>query len=520
MAPTALLSVSNKKGLIPLAKALYTTYGYQLLSSGGTAKVLEEASIPVTRVADHTGAPEILGGRVKTLHPKIHGGILAKREVKEHKEDLKKHNISFVDLVVVNLYPFKETISKPNVTWEEAIENIDIGGPAMIRAAAKNHKDVTVLTNPEQYDLFIKALEDAEGITNQIRQKLAIEAFEHTAAYDITISKWMSNQTSNKPSIWLEASPIKQQLRYGENPHQNASWFSSNEKGWGVCKKLQGKELSTNNLLDLEAALLTVKEFGYREKQTSTGDHQPAAVVVKHTNPCGVAVSNNIENALNKALDADRVSAFGGIVALNSPLNKSAAEQLTTLFLECVVAPSFNDDALDILSKKKNLRLLALPPEAIEKQSTDHVRSIQGGFLIQDQDDLKIEPSSWEKVTKLTPSDQEMEDLKFAWKLVRHVRSNAILVASNGQSLGIGAGQMNRIGAARLALEAAKKKSVEMVLASDGFFPFDDTVKLAAKYGVKAIIQPGGSIKDIDSINACNELNISMIFTGKRHFLH
>ncbi len=520
MAPTALLSVSNKEGLLPLAKALSEKHGYNLLSSGGTAKVLENASLPVTRVSDYTGAPEILGGRVKTLHPKIHGGILAKRGVKAHEEDVKKNQIPFIDLVVVNLYPFRETISKADVNWEKAIENIDIGGPAMVRAAAKNHQHVAVLTSPDQYEDFLNKLNSqGEGLTHQIRQKLAIEAFEHTAAYDIAISQWMNDQSATKSSIWLEAAPQKQLLRYGENPHQKAVWYSKEQIGWGGADQLQGKDLSTNNLLDLEAALSTVREFGYGLKGRSPRI-KPAAVVVKHTNPCGAAISNHIETALTKALDGDRVSAFGGIVALNSAVNASTAKELVSLFLECVVAPDFEREALNILSSKKNLRLLRLPPNAIDPTSNNQVRSIQGGFLVQDEDNKIIDSSAWKVTTKLLPTNKEMEDLKFAWSLVRHVRSNAILVASAGQSLGIGAGQMNRIGSAKLALDSAGGDANGAVLASDGFFPFDDTVRLAARYGITAIIQPGGSIKDEESISACNELGISMVTTGQRHFLH
>ncbi len=518
MQPIALLSVSNKQGLIPLAQALIKEFNFEIISSGGTAKTLQEASIPVTKVSDYTGAPEILGGRVKTLHPKIHGGILAQEGNETHQNDLNNHSIRPIKLVVVNLYPFKETIENPNIGWEEAIENIDIGGPTMVRAAAKNHGSITVLTKPNQYEKFLKALRNGE-LSNDIRRELAIEAFEHTASYDAAISQWMQSKASVQASEWIRAFPLKQTLRYGENPHQKASWYSSTKKGWGGAKKLQGKEISTNNLLDLEAALSTIREFGYGEDDRNSF-FQKAAVVIKHTNPCGVAVGESIASALNKALDADPVSAFGGIVALNSSVGKDAAAQLKNLFLECVVAPHFDDEAKLLLSEKKNLRLIELDRFFIEQSEKNQIRSILGGLIVQESDDKYIDQSQWEIVTNKKPSSIEQEDLLFAWKVVKHIRSNAIVIASSGQTLGIGAGQMNRVGSANIALQAAANKAKGAVLASDGFFPFDDTVRLAAENGINAIIQPGGSIKDELSIQACNELNITMICTGRRHFLH
>ena len=520
MAPFALLSVSDKTGLVPLAEALHRRHGYQLLSSGGTAKVLEAAGLPVTRVSDHTGAPEILGGRVKTLHPRVHGGILAKRGDPGHRSDLDQQGIDAIDLVVVNLYPFRETIAKADVTWDEAIENIDIGGPAMVRAAAKNHADVAVLTSPAQYDLVLAAMdESSDGVPADLKRRLALEAFQHTAAYDTAISGWMADQVDRPDSPWLSAVPLRQTLRYGENPHQKARWFSQPKQGWGGAMQLQGKELSTNNLLDLEAALATVREFGYG----TDGDHparQPAAVVVKHTNPCGVAVADALPAALTRALDGDRISAFGGIVAINGCVEAAAARELTSLFLECVVAPGFSPEAREILAAKPNLRLLELAPAAIDAAGPDHVRSILGGLLVQDLDDQPSTSDAWTVATERPPSPQERQDLEFAWRLVRHVRSNAIVVARDGQSLGVGAGQMNRVGSARLALEAAAAKAKGAVLASDGFFPFDDTVRLAASHGISAVIHPGGSKRDSDSIKACDELGVAMLLTGRRHFLH
>ncbi len=518
MAPTALLSVSNKEGLVPLAQGLLDV-GYRLISSGGTASALQTAGILVTKVAEHTGAPEILGGRVKTLHPRIHGGILARRSEASHQADLAAQDIDPIDVVVVNLYPFRETVADPNVPFDTAIENIDIGGPAMVRAAAKNHADVAVLTSPSQYEGFLAALK-AGAVDQALRRSLALAAFQHTAEYDTAISTWLAarleqtaSDAQSAETLRLEL-PTRQTLRYGENPHQSATWHSAPAAGWGGAEQLQGKELSYNNLIDLDAALATVREFGYGPGS------QPAAVVVKHTNPCGLATGSDATAALTRALDADRVSAFGGIVAINAPVDGATAQQLTSLFLECVVAPAFDAEALAQLAAKANLRLLQLSPEAIARASRQQLRTVLGGVLVQELDDQLVEESTWQVVSERHPSAEELNDLRFAWKLVRHVRSNAITVAKDGQSLGVGAGQMNRVGSARLALEAAGDKARGAVLASDGFFPFDDTVRLAARNGITAVIQPGGSVRDADSIAACNELGLAMVVTGRRHFLH
>ena len=519
MAPKALLSVSNKEGLVPLAQGLLDA-GYQLISSGGTASALAAAGLPVTKVAQHTGAPEILGGRVKTLHPRIHGGILARRDDSSHQADLEAQGIDPIDVVVVNLYPFRETIARPDVTWDAAIENIDIGGPAMVRAAAKNHADVAVLTSPDQYPGFLSALA-AGAISQELRRRLALEAFSHTAAYDTAISQWLSSQLDADAATPLTLSvPPRQSLRYGENPHQSATWYSQPGAGLGGGEQLQGKELSYNNILDLEAALATVREFGYAGQSAGGNAFQPAAVVVKHTNPCGVATGAGSAEALERALDADRVSAFGGIVAINGPVDGATAAQLTSLFLECVVAPAFEPQARERLAAKANLRLLELGPEAIARASRQQLRSVLGGVLAQDLDDQPVDETVWQVVSRRQPTAAELEDLRFAWRLVRHVRSNAITVARAGQSLGIGAGQMNRVGSARIALETAGEKARGAVLASDGFFPFDDTVRLAASCGITAVIQPGGSVRDADSIAACDELGLAMVVTGRRHFLH
>jgi len=530
MAPTALLSVSDKQDLIPLAQGLLR-HGYRLISSGGTAAALAAAGLAVTRVAEHTGAPEILGGRVKTLHPRIHGGILARRADPADQVDLAAQGIEPIDVVVVNLYPFQRTVADPAVAFEIAIENIDIGGPAMVRAAAKNHADVAVLTDPAQYDGFLAALA-AGAVDAALRRRLALAAFQHTAAYDSAIAAWLQQRLAPAapvasaaaatatglppeaaPPLRLEL-PARQSLRYGENPHQQAAWYSAALGGWGGAEQLQGKELSYNNLIDLDAALASVREFGYGPGA------QPAAVVVKHTNPCGVAIADEPAAALNRALAADRVSAFGGIVALNAAVDAAAARQLTSLFLECVVAPAFSAEARDLLAAKANLRLLQLSPEAIERAPRQQVRSVLGGVLMQDLDDQPAAEDRWQQVSARPPSAAELADLRFAWKLVRHVRSNAITVARDGQSLGIGAGQMNRVGSAQLALAAAGERARGAVLASDGFFPFDDTVRLAASHGITAVIHPGGSLRDADSISACDELGLAMVVTGRRHFLH
>ena len=541
MAPTALLSVSDKEGLVPLAEGLLA-HGYRILSSGGTAAALAAAGLAVTKVAEHTGAPEILGGRVKTLHPRIHGGILAKRSDPAHQADLAAQAIDPIDVVVVNLYPFQRTVADPQVSWETAVENIDIGGPAMVRAAAKNHADVAVLTDPAQYGGFLEALA-AGGADEALRRRLALAAFSHTAAYDAAIAAWLAGRLgAEEPSpadgagAEAEATPplqltlpARQSLRYGENPHQQARWYGSAEAGLGAARQLQGKELSFNNLLDLDAALATVREFSYGEPAgtgiapggpTDPAINLPAAVVVKHTNPCGVATGSGGAEALLRALDADRVSAFGGIVAINRPVDAAAAEHLAGLFLECVVAPAFEPAARERLAAKANLRLLELAPAAIAAAARQQLRSVLGGVLAQDLDDQPIDPASWQVVSERQPTEAEWADLRFAWRVVRHVRSNAIAVAAAGQSLGIGAGQMNRVGSAQIALAAAGERARGAVLASDGFFPFDDTVRLAASHGISAVIQPGGSVRDGDSIQVCNELGLAMVTTGRRHFLH
>ena len=517
MSPLALVSVSDKKNIIPFCKELVEKFNYKILSSGGTAKHLMEAKIPVIKVADFTNSPEILGGRVKTLHPKIHGGILAKRTDEEHKKDIEAYDLELIELVVVNLYPFKKTVEKGS-KWEDAIENIDIGGPSMIRSAAKNHKDVSVLVDPSQYQEFLEESKKGE-LKATYKAKLALEAFQHTADYDTAISNWIRKERGLQSSKYIESYPLIKTLRYGENPHQKAFWYGLNNSGWNSAEQLQGKELSYNNLLDLESALSTVLEFGYEEKDEPTTETF-ASVILKHNNPCGASIGNSASQAFLNALKCDSVSAFGGIVAFNSNVDSETAIKLKDVFLECVVAPSFDAEALEILKIKKNLRILKFSKDQIPKKNQTSTKSIMGGLLVQDTDNSEEKTESWIPVTKKIPSTQDYLDLSFAWKICKHVKSNAIVIAKDQQTLGIGAGQMNRVGASKIALQAAKENGYGGVLASDGFFPFADTVELANEYGISSIIQPGGSIRDEESIEMCNLKGISMVFTKKRHFLH
>ena len=519
MARLALLSVSNKTGLIEFAKSLVEEFNFKIISSGGTALALKEAGLTVQKVSDYTKSPEILGGRVKTLHPRIHGGILARRDVPQDLADLADNQIHPIDLVVVNLYPFEQTIAKAGVTLSEAIEQIDIGGPAMLRAASKNFAHLTVLCDPGQYEEYLQELRQNNGEASlNFRQKCALKGFSHTANYDRVISAYLANQLNSETSEPRSTLPLHfqlsgtqiQSLRYGENPHQSAAWYQTgtNNGGWIAAEKLQGKELSYNNLVDLEAARRIISEFTVR----------PAAAVLKHTNPCGVALGDSLKEAYEKAFAADSVSAFGGIVALNRPIDAATATELTKTFLECVVAPSCESEAKEILAAKSKLRILTLADLNHGPKQT--VKAIAGGLLIQATDDAIADPNKWEIVTERKPTDDELAELLFAWKVCKHVKSNAIVITANRTTIGIGAGQMNRVGAAKIALEQAGEKTKRAFLASDGFFPFDDSVRNAAQQGITAIVQPGGSIRDQDSIDAANELGLTMIFTRTRHFLH
>jgi phosphoribosylaminoimidazolecarboxamide formyltransferase / IMP cyclohydrolase len=518
MKKLALLSVSDKTGLIDFAQHLVQEFNFELISSGGTAQALKEAGLAVTKVSDYTGAPEILGGRVKTLHPKIHGGILARPDLDSDRSDLEGQGIDPISLVVVNLYPFEQTIQKPGVTFAEAIENIDIGGPTLLRAAAKNHHYLSVLCSPRQYVEYLDTLQAHNGqVPLPLRQRLALAAFEHTAHYDRTIANYLHQELANLddtlPDRWSLAGQKVQGLRYGENPHQAAAWYQSGQTptGWAAAAQLQGKELSYNNLVDLEAARRVIAEFASKT-------NPPAAVVIKHTNPCGVATGNTLAEAYQRAFQADGVSAFGGIVALNRPLDPATATALTETFLECVVAPGCEPSAQEILETKKNLRVLVLPD--LVGRPEPMVKTIAGGFLVQEADLLLEQPDQWQVVTELQPTASQQQALLFAWKVVKHVKSNAIVIADPEVTLGIGAGQMNRVGSVKIALEQAGDRVKGAVLASDAFFPFDDSVRAAAQAGISAIIQPGGSIRDQESIEAANELGLVMVFTGVRHFQH
>lgn len=512
MGRLALLSVSDKTGLVEFARQLVEAFDFELISSGGTAKVLQEAGLAVTKVSDYTGSPEILGGRVKTLHPRIHGGILARRDVPQDRADLADNEIRPINLVVVNLYPFEQMIAKPGVELAEAVENIDIGGPAMLRASAKNYAHLTVLCNPSQYNDYLEQLRQQGEPSLEFRQACAIRGFSHTAAYDRAIASYLieTQEAGTLPQQFVLSGEQLQSLRYGENPHQPASWYrtGTTPTGWSAATKLQGKELSYNNLVDLEAARRIIAEF----------TDFPAAVVLKHTNPCGVALGTSLSQAYEKALNADPVSAFGGIVALNHPIDAATASALTKTFLECVVAPSCEPEAQEILQAKSKVRVLLLPDLKTGPKQT--VKTIAGGFLVQGADDAIDTPDNWQVATEKQPTADQLDELLFAWKVAKHVKSNAIVVTRDRATLGIGAGQMNRVGAVKIALEQAGEKAKGGILASDGFFPFDDSVRSAAVAGIEAIVQPGGSLRDKDSIQAANELGIVMVLTGIRHFLH
>ena len=520
MSRLALLSVSDKTGLIDLAKALVETLEFEIVSSGGTANAISSAGLPVTKVSDYTASPEILGGRVKTLHPRIHGGILGRPALSSDAEDMAANNIRAFDLVVVNLYPFEQTIAHPDVTLPAAIEQIDIGGPTLIRAAAKNHAFVTVLCDPEQYAAYLQQMEDNSGeVTPGFRQACARQAFWHTATYDQAIANYFSeinedpdtSTNTELPQRWTLTGTQQQVLRYGENPHQPAAWYQTGNipSGWAAADLIQGKPLSYNNLIDLEAARRIITEFP---------PQVPAAAVLKHTNPCGAAQGISLAEAYQKAFEADSVSAFGGIVALNRTIDGNTAMAMTKTFLECIVAPDCDDDAREILAKKSNLRVLLL--EDLFSDPIYAPKAISGGFLVQATDTIEDDPSTWEIITEKKPDADTLEELLFAWRLVKHIKSNAILVTKNRTTLGVGAGQMNRVGAVKIALEQAGEEAQGAVLASDGFFPFDDSVRTAAAVGISAIVQPGGSKRDEDSIKAANELGLTMAMTGIRHFLH
>jgi phosphoribosylaminoimidazolecarboxamide formyltransferase/IMP cyclohydrolase len=507
----ALISVSDKNGIVDFAREL-TELGFEIVSTGGTKKALAEGGVPVIGISDVTGFPEILEGRVKTLHPNIHGGLLAKVGEEGHRQQLEEHGITPIELVCVNLYPFQQTISKPDVSVEDAIENIDIGGPAMLRASAKNHEYITVVVDPEDYAIVIEEFRNNGKTEAATRRRLAAKVYRHTASYDAMIAEYMTNLAGEEnPEKLTVTYELKQTLRYGENPHQKASFY---RKPLGSvfsianAEQLHGKELSYNNINDADAALQIVKEFD-----------EPAAVAVKHMNPCGVGTGTNVYEAFLKAFEADPVSIFGGIIAFNREVDGETARKLYEIFLEIVIAPSFSQEALEILTGKKNLRLLTIPFDQ-EGKTERKLTSIEGGLLAQEYDAYGLKEANISVPTKREPTEAEWEALKLGWKVVKHVKSNAIVVADKDSTLGIGAGQMNRVGAAKIALEQAGAKAEGAALASDAFFPMNDTVEAAAKAGITAIIQPGGSIKDADSIKKADEYGIAMVFTGVRHFKH
>lgn len=510
MTKRALISVSNKENITEFAKGL-VELGYEIISTGGTLKAIQDANIEAKAVDEITGFPEIMDGRVKTLHPLIHGGLLGKRSNLDHMKQMEENNISPIDMVVVNLYPFKETLQKPGVTNEEIIENIDIGGPTMLRSAAKNFEDVAVVVDPTDYEKVLTELRE-NTFSVESRKKLAAKVFRHTANYDAMIANYFMEETNEAfPETYTVTYEKVQDLRYGENPHQEAAFYKApivKTLSLAAAKQLHGKELSYNNIQDANAALEILADY-----------ENPAAVAVKHMNPCGIGVAETLSDAFGRAYDADPVSIFGGIIALNREVDSQTAEQLSQIFLEIVIAPGFSEKALDILTRKKNIRLLELP--MTDNEPVKHkLTSVNGGVLIQTQDNGTITKDDINVVTKRKPTEQELEDLLFAWKAVKHVKSNAIVLAKDKQTIGVGAGQMNRVGSAKIAIEQAGDKAKGSVMSSDAFFPMPDTVEEAIKAGVTAIIQPGGSKRDQDSIDVCDEHGIAMVYTGMRHFKH
>jgi phosphoribosylaminoimidazolecarboxamide formyltransferase / IMP cyclohydrolase len=515
----ALISVSNKEGIVEFAEALINM-GVEILSTGGTNKLLAGEGVNVTTVSDFTGFPEILDGRVKTLHPKVMGGILAIRENKAHQSECKAQDIEFIDMVVVNLYPFEETVSKPGVSKEEAIENIDIGGPSMLRAAAKNFNDVAVIVNPKHYDEVIKEMKENDGsLCEATRADLAKEVFRHTARYDSVIFSYLESLEEKDlfPEFLNMALEKVQDLRYGENPHQKGAFYKEfpyrdTEPTIISAKQLHGKELSFNNIIDLDAALNIANDF-----------EETAAVIIKHTNPCGVAIGSTLLEAYRKAKETDPLSAFGGIVGLNEIVNPETAEEMGKIFTEAVIAPGYEPAALEILKKKKNLRIMEVPrwkkKREFDPKRLD-MKKVVGGAIIQQRDLIDINLDEIKIPTKRKPTEKELKALQFAWKVAKHVKSNAIVYSSEDQAVGVGAGQMSRVDSSKIAVMKANLPIKGSVMASDAFFPFRDAVDEAANNGITAIIQPGGSVNDQEIIEAADSHNIAMVFTGIRHFKH
>jgi phosphoribosylaminoimidazolecarboxamide formyltransferase/IMP cyclohydrolase len=519
----ALLSVSDKTGLVALARSL-AARGITLVSTGGTARALKEEGLQVTDVAELTGFPEMMDGRLKTLHPKVHGGLLAIRENPEHEAAMLAHGIQAIDLLIVNLYPFEQMLGR-SAPFDACVENIDIGGPAMIRAAAKNHADVAVVVDPGDYAELCAELDAHGGSTAlALRRRLAAKAYARTAAYDAAISNWLLRETGvEAPRAFALGGLIKQELRYGENPHQKAAFYRLAESRFGVAtaRQIQGKELSYNNINDTDAAIECVAEFDAA---------RPACVIVKHANPCGVAIGTDLSDAYRKALRCDPASAFGGIVAVNRKLDRASAAAIAGIFTEVVVAPEADEEAMDVFAAKKNLRLLLTGGLPDPRAAGLALRTVGGGFLVQSRDTAVLVDSELRTVTRRAPTPAELDDLKFAWRVCKHVKSNAMVYAKDGASVGIGAGQMSRIDAARIAAfkaaEAAKAAGLKeslakgSVVASDAFFPFPDGLLATIEAGASAVIQPGGSLRDPEVIAAADEAGIAMVFTGVRHFRH
>ncbi len=511
MAKRALVSVSDKTGLVEFVKGLQTA-GWEIIATGGTQKLLEESGIKTIGISEVTGFPEICDGRVKTLHPKVHGALLARRDEPSHLQALRENGIEFIDLVCVNLYPFRETIAKEGTTMAEAIEKIDIGGPSMLRSAAKNYNDVTVVCDPADYNTILAEINATGNTTIETRLQLSAKAYTHTAQYDCCIATYMREKAGLNEKLFLEFD-LKQGLRYGENPHQSAKFYASTKEipfSLASGKQLQGKEMSYNNIQDANAALNIARDF-----------QEPFCVALKHMNPCGAAVAATIEEAWQKAYEADTVSIYGGIVICNRTITKEIALGMKPIFLEIVIAPDFTEEAMEIFATKKNLRVIQVDMTK-STEAIDQYVSVNGGLLVQHLD-TQIETITADMcATKVQPDEATLADMQFGWNIVKHVKSNAIVVVKNGQTLGVGAGQMNRVGSAEIAMKQAHAAGVTegLILASDGFLPFDDTVALAAQYGVTAIVQPGGSIRDNDCVTKADELGICMLMTGTRHFKH
>lgn len=512
----ALVSVSDKTGVVEFCRQL-NAMGIEILSTGGTAELLKNNSIAVVPISDYTGFPEMMDGRIKTLHPKVHGGILGRRDSKEHMQSMRDHGIQPIDLVAINLYPFESTIARENCSLEDAVENIDIGGPAMVRSSAKNFNDVAVVVRPSDYDVVLQEMRDNAGaVTLETRKRLSRDAFGHTARYDSLISGYLGSQLPDAPrfpELFQVSFEKVQDLRYGENPHQAAAFYKeSRPRPIDIvsARQIQGKELSYNNIIDLNAAWGLAVEL-----------ESGSSVIIKHTNPCGVALGDDQLEIFIRARETDAVSAFGGILGFNRPVQADTAAEILKNFVEAVIAPGFAPDALELFAAKKNIRLLEMPPlTAVAPEKGFTVKKVGGGLLVQDPDTITYDPAQLQVVSRRKPDAAEMEDLKFAWIVAKHVKSNAIVYASKGEVLGIGAGQMSRVDSARLAAEKAKKPLTGAAMASDAFFPFRDSIDEAAKRGIAAVIQPGGSIRDAEVIQAADEHNMAMVFTGIRHFNH